>query len=470
VSQRPATLEAVRAGYYGRRSTVLAQAGPVGRAAIRRPHPILALAAGSLLFAEWKRVDRSLAWPLLSAAIAGAALLLAWRERDRLRLMPILAIGAALQLAWVAIHVRTGFFGDLDARIVYTKAGRSLLHGAYPRSAYPAGAVALFGLEVLLGRGSARIANGLLMVPFQLACIAALWSLRTRWCKWIAACLALWPLDLFFWEFRFDLVPAAALLAGLALAYSERWHVAGWALGIGAAAKWTPGLAAVGLCLWLLRSRRGHAAAAHAAGFALPILLAYVPLLLLSPSEALDPYRAQPVRAIDGESLPYLLLRAIGLAHPSRHYYADALAPGWSSAGAVVLQLGAVAALAAGTARARSARQAIGLAALLPVAFLLTNRIFSPQFMVVIVAGVAFSAALADHGPRRLLLALGALAAGTVGNTTLFPFLAGPVAEHPGWTFASAAALLLPVAAAVVLATSRPSRDEPIAGAAQQGA
>ena len=56
------------------------------------------------------------------------------------------------------------------------------------------------------------------MVPFQLVCVASVWALRTRWSAWLATFLALWPLNAFYWEFRFDLVPTAALVAGLLLA------------------------------------------------------------------------------------------------------------------------------------------------------------------------------------------------------------------------------------------------------------
>ena len=45
----------------------------------------------------------------------------------------------------------------------------------------------------------------------------------------------LWPLNAYAWEFKFDLVPAALLAVGLALAYRERFGLAGLVLGIGAA-------------------------------------------------------------------------------------------------------------------------------------------------------------------------------------------------------------------------------------------
>jgi hypothetical protein len=420
-------------------------------AVLRDPHLSLALACAGVLFLEWRRLDRSLLGPLAEGAIAGTALAAAWSRRESLRLAPLLVLSAAFQIAWVGIHLRLGVHGDSDPRVVYTPEGNAALNGRFPLSPYPPGAVGLFAVETWLGRGSAVTANALLMVPFQAALVAAVWLLRTRSSRWLAACIALWPLDTFFWEFRFDLVPAAALAAGVALAHRGRWHTAGWVLGLGALAKWTPALTAVALVAWLVRARRTRDAGRHAAGFALPLLLVNVPLLLVNARDTLSPYRGQSPRQITGESLPYLALRVMHLATPARHYYGAAHVPHWSNAAAALAQGFFVAAVGVNAALAPRAQVALGVAALLPAAFLLTNRIFSPQFFVVIVAAVAVSAALLGRGRRELMLVAGLLAVATIANATLFPRLA---ATPPGWTFVSAAALLPAALAVVVLGTT----------------
>ena len=99
------------------------------------------------------------------------------------------------------------------------------------------------------------------MIPFKALAVAAIWSLRTRPAPWLAALVALWPANAYYWEFKFDLVPAALLAAGLALAWQERWTLAGIALGLGTAAKWTPALAFVALGAWLGRGALVEAAA-----------------------------------------------------------------------------------------------------------------------------------------------------------------------------------------------------------------
>jgi hypothetical protein len=106
-------------------------------------------------------------------------------------------------------------WGDKDSSAVFRWQGNGLLRGDYPRSEYPVGAVLLFALEAWLGGGATRTANALLMAPFHLLVLASVWLARPRFGAWLAAVVALWPLNAFYWEFKFDLVPAALLVLGL---------------------------------------------------------------------------------------------------------------------------------------------------------------------------------------------------------------------------------------------------------------
>lgn len=411
------------------------------------PHLLLALAAVTLLAGEWNGFDRRLEGPLLEAVVVAAGLVLAWRRRDRLRLAPLLTLCVAFQVVWIAIHLHLGYHGDSPTQVVYAHQGQAVLHGEYPRSPYPPGAVALFAVDAWLGGGATRTSGAFAMVPFQLLCVAGIWALRTRSSEWLAAFVALWPANLFFWEFRFDLVPAATVVLGVVLARRGRWDAAGFALGIGALVKWTPGLTAVALCIWLVSVRLHRSAGRLVVAFVIPIALVYIPLLLWRPAEAMAPYRAQGVRGITGESLPYLPLRALGLAEPARHYYGAAHVPAWANTAAVGLQAVAVLAVLALAALVRRPNAALALAALVPGVFLLTNRIFSPQFFVLILVAVAVAGALVVRTVAEQAFLAATIGAAAVANATLFPGLAGPVAETPGWTYATAAALLLASAA-----------------------
>ena len=118
--------------------------------------------------------------------------------------------------------------------------------------------------------------------------------------------------------------------------------------------------------------------------------LVYVPFLLWRPDEVAAAYERQSGRAITPESVWYLLLlRPFDLAHVRTHISFSAGAPDWANVVAGAAQVLLVLLVFVAAAFVRDARSAIVLAALAPAAFLLTNRIFSPQFMLVLFAAWA---------------------------------------------------------------------------------
>ena len=390
------------------------------------PHIALGGAAVLVLALEALRgsaaVSTSPFWPALQAVAGGAALLFAWRRQEELRLFPLLALALAFHLAWIAVHLSLGVPADWDPWAVYQPQGNELLDGTYPRSEYPPGAVLLFGLEVLLGDGEARVSNAFLMIPFQLVTVAALWALATRWSRWFAAVVALWPLNAFFWEFRFDVVPTAFLVAGLVLALRERWLLAGVVLGTGAAVKWSPALAAAALALWLFTHGAARAGARHSLGFAGGFLAVNIPFLLWVPDKVVDAYVTQGERGITGESLPFIPLHLLGRARLEGEFWDAAVVPSWANTAAVVAQaLAMLALLALVVWRAQSLRVAVAFAALMPVVFLLPNRIFSPQFLVLLLAAWAVAGSLLARDRTDQLLFGVVLLGATLANALVYP-------------------------------------------------
>ena len=77
---------------------------------------------------------------------------------------------------------------------------------------------------------------------------------------------------------------------------------------------------------------------------------------------------------------------------------------------------------------ARAGRLAgVAVAALAPVAFLLTNRIFSSQFLVVLLVAWAVAIALVSGSAREQLVLGAAAAAASLLNAFVYPFvLPGP--------------------------------------------
>ena len=389
---------------------------------VRDPNLALALSALCIVALEAAyRTWVSDVWLVLEAAAAALALYAAWRTQERLRLGPVLLIVVGLQLALLAVHLGIDVVADKDSSVVYRWQGNMLRRGDYPRSEYPVGAVLLFALEAWLGGGATRTANALLMAPFQALTVAAVWLTRRQYAPWLAALIGLWPANAYYWQYKFDLAPAALLALGLVLALRERWALSGVALGAGTLLKWTPGLAGVALLAWLVASRRGREALAHGLAFVATIALVYVPALLLS-HDVLAAYSRQSGRTITPESAWYLLLRPLGVAHVRTHISFSAGAPHWANVAGTVLQIALVTVVLLLTVRARSARSAIALAALAPATFLLANRIFSPQFVLVLFAAWGVAAALLVRARREQLAVGFVMAAAAVGNEFVYPF------------------------------------------------
>ena len=96
--------------------------------------------------------------------------------------------------------------------------------------------------------------------------------------------------------------------------------------------------------------------------------------------------------------------------------------PGWARTAAVLVQMLSVLAVFAVAARVRTRLSAgVAVAAMAPVAFLLTNRTFSPQYLVTIFAAWAVAAALLVRSKReQAALALPMLGA-TLANVLVYP-------------------------------------------------
>jgi Glycosyltransferase family 87 len=390
----------------------------------REPHLVLAVTAAVVIACELAAQAAGTSAPMvLAAAVAFAAFVLVWREQERLRVVPLLGVTLAFQLGWIAVHLGVGL-ESFDSQVLYRRWGNELLDGRYPDAQYPPGAVLLFALEAWVGGGATRTSNALLMVPFHLLTVAAVWALRTRTTPWLAALVALWPMNAFFWEFRFDLVPTALLAVGLLLASRDRWGLSGAALGLGAAVKWFPALSLALLAVWLLASRRTREFGAHAAAFVAVFVGLHLPFLLWSFDHATYSYRYFGGQGITGESVWYLLLNPLGLATVNeREFWLPADVPAWGDPLVVVVQALLLLGLAAATVHARGRlHAALVIAAMAPVVFLLTNRIFSPQYLVPILAAWAIAGAVILESPRRqLMLGIAAMVA-TTANAFVYPY------------------------------------------------
>ena len=372
-------------------------------------------------------IQTSAIWPVLQALVGAIVFVLVWRGQDRLRLVPVLLLALGFQLGWIALHLALGVQSDFDSRVIYSQQGNQLLHGDYPSSEYPPGAVLLFAFDALVSGGSdqgVRVAHAFAMVPFQLATVAGIWALRTPHSRWFAALVGLWPLNAFFVEFKYDPAPTAALVVGLVLALRGHWRAAGVAFGIGAALKWTPGLAAAVLALWLVASKRPRDAARLTLAFVGAFVGINALFVIIWPDQVAHAYTSQAGRGITGESLFYLPLRLLGHAQipPNQPIWSGAVVPHNADTAAVALQVVCVLAVFAAAFLVRGRVQAaVAVAAMAPVVFLLTNRVFSPQYLVLLLAAWAVAAALLVGGRREQALLAVPIVGATLANVLVYP-------------------------------------------------
>ena len=414
------------------------------------PHAVLTVAVAVVLACEYLRSSVRIfpAFPL-QVAVSAAALGLVWHTRDRLRLPFLLGIAVLLQVGWILVRLHAVFKSG-EPTMLYAGTGQELLDGRYPHSEYPVGAVLLFAFEAALGGADSHVVHALVMVPFQLAIVGAVWSLRTRWSSWFAAIVAVWPVSAWFWEFRYDLAPTALLAVGLALAWHERWALAGFALAFGFDLKWSPGLAVVALVAYL-GSRRAWPSALRTMGGATLGLALSLPFLIWSPAGVLAAYRRQGDRDINDEAIWHFPLQLFGLE--GRHGYRRpgferVDAPHWADVGATVIQIVVLLALVVLVTRVGRLADAVAISALMPVAFLITNRIFSVQYFVLLLVAWAIAAALVVESSRDAVHAAVVMTGATLANALILPV---PINRPYAWEVMSALRFGLGIALSVWL-------------------
>ncbi|GAB4202893.1 MAG: hypothetical protein OHK0022_26480 [Roseiflexaceae bacterium] len=367
---------------------------------------------------------------LAQAALPVAALwlLARGREQARIGLGGVLAVAMVVRLLGFAARLLAGrAASDLDTQLFYSYGAAALALGV-PAIEYPSAALLPWMLLALPG---SRELFTLLLPLLNLACdlliVWGIWTLGRRQANAHPAALlalfyALSPLLLPFWHAKYDPLPAALLVVGLAAFAHGRTGWSGVALGLGGAIKWVPWLAAPLLFWQLLRERSIAATVRFLAGMLAAIALSSLPFALLDPVAFTLPYRLQGGRAMTGESIWFLpaVLIEPGLAASVRTPWGPlpgAPVAGWLMVAAQLLVLGGLWLIQTLGPASRS-RALVG-AALAPALFLLLNRVFSPQYMLIISACLLAAATIVV--PRRPLVLLGLLALMQATNLLVWP-------------------------------------------------
>ena len=204
---------------------------------------------------------------------------------------------------------------------------------------------------------------------------------------------------------RFDLVPAALVVAAVALAVADRRRAAALVLGIGAAVKLYPALLLPPLAIdaWRRGGRRELTIVLGLA--AAPIVLVYVVFLAIAPDGVLDSLGRQVGRPLQIESLGagvLLMLHqalgtGLGWASGSGSQNLTGTGAGTLAVVQGIAQVAAVALVWVSYARGPStAERLVRYGAASVVAFVALSKVLSPQFLVWLVLLVPLVG-----GPRR---------------------------------------------------------------------
>jgi Glycosyltransferase family 87 len=290
-----------------------------------------------------------------------------------------------------------------DVRLYYAY-GERIAGGAVPYRdfalEYPPGALPAIVLPALVtdsleGYRAVFVAEmALVGVVGVLLVAAALRALdrRTTERRFALAAVALLPLLLGGVILtRFDLVPAALVAAALLLVALGRDRAAALVVGVGIAVKLYPALLVplLGVAAWR-RDRRREPAFVVALATA-PVLVAYLPFLLVAPDGVADSIGRQLGRPLQIESLGAGVLltlhQAFGLslewASGSGSQNLSGALPDTVAVLQGLLQVAAVAAVWLAFARGpATAERLVRHAAAAVVAFVALSKVLSPQFLV----------------------------------------------------------------------------------------
>ncbi len=333
---------------------------------------------------------------------------------------------AVFLLSWGLLH--TGWYddGEIVDTPVYARYGEAIEDGAVPyrdiRPEYPPGALPAFVVPALVSddQPGFRDAFEWLMAAFGVAtvllvavCLRVLAASRRR----TAAALGLaatFPLLLGSVVLtRFDLYPAALVVAALAALLHERDRLGLGLLGGAVAVKLYPGVL-VPLALAYVWRRRGRREALVGLAICLAVVaLAFLPFLVVAPDGVAHSLGRQLSRPLQIESLGSALFLAahhlVGLDVEMRSGHGSQNLHGaGTAAAAVVLSLIQVAALVwIWLRRPASKEELIRWSAAALVAFVALGKVLSPQFLIWLAPVVPLVGGL--RGLRASALTAGAL-------------------------------------------------------------
>jgi hypothetical protein len=370
--------------------------------------------------------------------------------------------GLTLAVLWgVLLHAGPLADDRISDLFVYSQYAAFLGDGLLPYRDFGFEYPPLALLPIGLGGGS-ELRHSLTMLACALGLQEAARAIGGARAAW--ACLALLLAGALL-RTRFDLLPAALAVGGLALVLRGRPALAGAVLGLGALAKLWPGLLVLVALAWLPR----RAGLRMAAAGTIVVCLGVLPFAALSPSGFVAQFEFHLDRPVQIESLPATALFALGgssvTGDPVRpdRFKSNGLDGGPADLVARLAAVGQLTLLGLVLGlvhRRRGDPDALLLGALAAtLAFVALGKVLSPQYLVWLL-GVA---ALVRGTPAALV------AAAALATLAYFPDRYFDLVAEDGTAVALVAARNLILLLALAATARALARSRPRAAAASSG-
>lgn len=360
---------------------------------------------------------RIVIWHVALAAANAAVLFFVVRNRAggaSLQLGSLLLLAALTRLSYLAVRVWLGAsVVDPDIQLFFRYA-QEFASGRYPTMEYPQVALLAYYAAYLASAGeTARFAVVLPLfnLAIDLIALASFQGLAHIHGVWekarvLLALYALSPFTLVLWYGKYDAIPAGLLALGIYLFASRHYYMSSFALAAGFLAKWLPGIAIPFFAIYLLRSGRRLAALGYVATTVGVVALAFAATWLIAPERIADPYRFHGERGLMGESALYVL---VYLFEPTtRLAYGTSPWSGVDSGlvtnerAALIQFLGVGLVLIAAAITRPRPGAAIAFASVAVAIFIILNRVFSPQYLLLL--NTAYIGGLIAVRPSRRTL------------------------------------------------------------------
>ncbi len=383
----------------------------------------------------YRRIAQQPLWYVFILAVNLLVFLLLIRRGKIVRMPTLLFLAAFVRLLSLGARLGLGDAVDHELGGLFFSYGQEFAAGSYPAIEYPQLALLFFTFIYKLSWGSLALFMVLLplwMIPFELLTVFCIYRIGQRFGRTFAGsmCAAFYavsPFLLHFWFCKFDSLPTAFLLLAVYFFVEERPVASALAVTAGFASKWIPILIVPIFGLSLLKRRRYRDLVKYVGTVVVAALALLLPFWLIDPERFTFTYTFHARRTMIGQSFLFIWAYLVEptLRHAGVVPWNPAEPPVFDNWLATVIQ-GLFLAVVFVTFALRPPRREreVVFASLMAITFILLNRIFSPQYILIMAGAYLVALIVAVRSRMGLALGLSALAVLTLANFSVWPMFA----------------------------------------------